>query len=91
MTAQQLRIVTIVLTAVAAFLAFLLGGAQSVGISPMVALILGSVLAAINVAVGYLPSFAGASGIEPGKTEKEVSRRAYTAGQKNDPIPRGLV
>lgn len=91
MTPEQLRLLTIVFTALAVALSFVLGGAQSVGMSPTVALVLGAALAALNAVLGFLPSYGGVSGLEPGKTEKEVSRRAYTAGQKNDPIPRGLV
>jgi hypothetical protein len=86
MTPAQLRLITILLTSVAAGLAFVLGGAQQIGMDSTVALILGAALAAINVAIGYLPSYAGTSSLVPGKTEERVVREALS-GQP----PRGLV
>jgi hypothetical protein len=86
MSAGTLRILVIFLTAFAAFLAFFLGGAQQVGLDPMVALLLGAVLAAINVSLGLLPSAIGQSGLEPGKSEEKVVRAAM-AGD----VPRGMA
>ena len=91
MSPTTLRIIVIVLSAIAAALSFFLGASQQLGVDPMVAVIIGAVLAAINVILGFLPSFAGQSGIEPGKTEKEVARGAYTAGLDKKDVPRGLV
>jgi len=86
MSASQLRILTICLTALAAFLSFFLGGAQQIGLDPMLALFLGAALAALNVALGMLPSLSGASGLEPGKSEKDVALDARTGK-----LPRGLA
>jgi hypothetical protein len=84
-SAFWLRALVIILTALAAALSFFLGGAQTVGLDPMAALILGAILAALNVALGLLPSAVGASGASPGVREETAIRRA-AAGN----TPRGM-
>ena len=91
MSAGTLRAIIISLTALSVALSFFLGGAQQIGLDPTLALVIGAVLAAINAVLGLLPSATGRSGLEPGKTEKEVARGAYVAGQKQDSVPRAIV
>jgi hypothetical protein len=82
------RILYAVLIALNVGLAFFLAGAAEAGVSQMVRLVLGAIVAGLSAVLG-LPFVLALSSLDPGKSEKSVAREAALTGRVPGEPPTG--